>query len=239
MDCRALWGILVVAAIFLPIASEAQMLQPTSASENALSPWYIQGSIGGFFNQEVSGPETFFKQNNRQITATGTDRVDFSPGPIGSFAIGYNLMEEIRVETEFDFAFYNLNSIHAFTTNPNFPDLDGSRLTRQSGAQRSRFIGTLNAFYDFPISYGLVPYVGGGLGVAHISGSDGLFSGTNVTDFLETGVSRTTGVGFVEAGISFPVTDQISIVPAYRYMHFFAGGTQAAQIGKIAVRYRF
>ena len=204
------------------------------------SPWYIQGSVGGFFRQEASGPTTIFRG---PLIAAGTNTSTFDPGLFSGLALGYGMTNHVRLEVEFNYATYTGSTISPFTTNPFFPTITGNRLTRQSGGRYSQYGGTLNAFYDFPISAGLVPYIGGGLGAEYADRTEGHFSGPAVPNFNLLPRSRTIGIGFVEVGISLPATRQISIVPAYRYMHSI-GGTgflqgEASHIVKISARYHF
>src|SRR5579863_7884139 len=152
----------LLAAVFciaFPLTALAQQSAPPPPN-----PWYVQGTIGGFFRQDASGPLTIHRG---PISAAGTNTSTFNPGVIGSLALGYDVANRIRLELEFDYATYTGNTISPFTADPNFPLLKGGPLTRQSGDRFSLVVSTLNAFYDFPVTHYLVPYLGGGIGAAY------------------------------------------------------------------------
>ena len=66
-----------------------------------------------------------------------------------------------------------------------------------------RFTGS--AYLDLPLGHGFTPYVGAGLGVASLETND---------DFQDSD-SAFTWHG--EAGVAIRMTDELSLVPAYRY----------------------
>lgn len=43
----------------------------------------------------------------------------------------------------------------------------------------------------------------------------------------------------LEAGVSIAITPRLSLVPAYRYIHFFDGDEDVAHVAKLGLRYQF
>ena len=73
-----------------------------------------------------------------------------------------------------------------------------------------------NGYYDFKTPYKITPFVGGGLGVAVLSAHT---SGPNATQLtLNSGDSATVFAYQVTAGVSYPVTDRVSLTGSYRYL---------------------
>jgi opacity protein-like surface antigen len=111
------------------------------------------------------------------------------------------------------------------------------------GTDENRYTATLNLFYDVPLGETVVPYVGGGLGGAHVED----ISGTGVDNFGRTahfvGGDVTRGVALLEGGLTVTVTPNIAVVPAYRWIRFFGGAglgqTESAHIAKLGLRYSF
>ena len=78
----------------------------------------------------------------------------------------------------------------------------------------------LNGYYDIPIeSFPLVPYVGGGIGLAHNSlhGASVAVPGTGVANF--TGNDTDQFAWQLSAGVSYNFTPSLALDVGYRYLH--------------------
>jgi opacity protein-like surface antigen len=211
----------------------------SGAAAHAEGPWYLSGSVGGYFRESDSGPVTI---TNHIITAPGTLKDSFDPGIIANLALGYRLPARFRVELEAGYAEYRTS-----TVNPNstpFPTLRGQDFNRQSGGQNSRYMGTINVFYDLPIAGPFVPYVGGGLGGEHGELTRAVFADANGNRFDEPGGQSTRGVAVIEGGVTITLSPVLAIVPAYRYVRYFGGvvgfnDSEAAHVVKLGLRYSF
>ncbi|HEV7910239.1 MAG TPA: outer membrane beta-barrel protein [Methylocella sp.] len=209
------------------------------AAGHAESPWYLSGSVGGYFREGDSGPVTI---TNHIITAPGTLKESYDPGIIANLALGYRLPARFRVELEAGYAEYQ-----AATVNPSsapFPTLRGQDFNRQSGGQSRRDMGTVNVFYDLPIAGQFVPYVGGGIGGEHGELTRAVFADANGNRFDQSGGESTRGVAVVEGGVTITLSPAFAVVPAYRYLRIFGGGagfnaSEAAHIVKLGLRYSF
>jgi hypothetical protein len=213
----------------------------TARAENA---WYVSGSVGGHFEEDANGPETFFKTSNRSITATGTNRTDYDPGAGVNAAIGYRLSKHFRLEAELGYAEYSVSNAHPFTTDPNFPRLNGATFSRRSGGGVSLVTSTINAFVDInPLVGRYTPYFGAGAGEAYDDASTSHLASRTGVPFTGVGGHYTTGVAFAEAGVSVPLGKRLIISPAYRHLEFFGSSSarrnQAADVVKLGLRYGF
>jgi opacity protein-like surface antigen len=205
---------------------------------HAQSPWYVSGSLGGYFREDESGPETI---TNHVVTGPGTATDTFDPGFMANLAVGYRLPLNFRIEVEAGYANYT-----TATTNPQsalFPTLRGQQFTRRTGGGHTISMGTLNLFYDLPIPGRFVPYIGGGLGGAHTDSQHTKFLDASGDGFTEAGGESTRGVALVEGGLNIAVAPKLTLVPAYRYLHFFgipsSRGDEVAHIVKLGLRYSF
>jgi hypothetical protein len=109
----------------LALAGSVGALSPECAAW-ADSPWYVSGSVGGYFREADSTSTSFFKVANPSVTAPGSVPRSFDPGVVGNVAVGYDLLPNVRVEAEFGYADYTGSALNPVTYNPNFPRLNGS-----------------------------------------------------------------------------------------------------------------
>jgi len=215
-----------------------------SSSAWAESPFYVSGSIGGYFRESDSGPVQLFHSDVPDINVSGTTKRGFDPGEIGNLAAGYRLNAHVRIEAELGYATYAGSTLNPSTSAPGFPNLNGQTFRRTSGDRFARTTESANVFYDFaPLAGRFSPYVGGGLGVAESRKAFGDFAAANGVPFAAAGNASTQGVGMVEGGVSIAITRNLSLVPAYRYMRFFGSdfaiGQDVAHVVKVGLRYQF
>ncbi len=205
------------------------------------SPWYVSGSVGGYFRQDFSGADNFFHSATPTVTVPGTDRISYSPGVVGNIAVGYHLTPHIRVEGELGYVSYDASALHPYTTAAGFSDLNGQAFKHQSGDTYSRFTGSANAFYDFSAIAGrFTPYVGAGVGGSANHKSAGRFEASSGAIFTSgVGATATEGLAMVEGGVAIAVTRHLSLVPGYRFVHYFSSGEDVAHVAKLGLRYSF
>jgi opacity protein-like surface antigen len=211
------------------------------APARADGPWYVSSSIGGYFREQQSGTANFFRLADPKDGHPGTQTMSFSPGLVGNLAIGHTLPARFRIEAELGYAAYQLSTVSPSSSF--FPELNGSTFNHRSGGDNSRYMGTLNLFYDLPFGQTFVPYGGAGLGGAHEEDTTGKYVNANGTLFEQGGGQVTRGVALVEAGVTIALTKDLSLVPAYRYLRFFGGAgfgdAEAVHVVKLGLRYAF
>jgi len=237
-------------------------IAPAAHADNR---WYISGSIGGFFLQNYTDETTFSKLvsvpvsrsaasisgNNvvvvarpptfilTPVTAKGTQRFSYSPGPVENLAIGYRIIPQVRVEGEIGYSNFGVSTLQPSVNNLYFLNLNGRTFDRQSGAAVDRMTWTLNAFYDFPtVASRFSPYLGVGYGGNENHRTTGHFVSTNGTTFTSNGGWSGGNEGLLEAGINIRMSRHWALLPAYRYDHFFIDG-QNVNIAKLGMRYSF
>jgi opacity protein-like surface antigen len=222
-------------AVLAPVAAVLAFAAPARAD----GPWYVSGSVGGYFRESDNVSTTFSHSDNPTFKVPGTAGRSFDPTVIGNAAAGYAVIPQVRVEAEIGYFDYSGSTLNPLAHSPSFPRLNGSTFVRQSGNDWSRFTGTVNAFYDFLPIMGFTPYVGAGLGASADNKSTGIFIGPTGSKFIERGSAGTEGLVLAEGGVSFPLTDDLAVTASYRYVHFFDAGEDAAHIVKAGVRYSF
>jgi opacity protein-like surface antigen len=219
----------------------AGMAIALSATVPALAdgPWYVSGSVGGYFREANSGSDSFFHSDNPSFRVPGSDHFTYDPGVIGNLAVGYTVLPQVRVEAEIGYVDYTRDTLNPLTHNPNFPHLNGSTYTRVYGDDYSRFMGSVNAFYDFVPLAGFTPYIGAGIGASANNKSFGVSVGPGGSRFSSSGGSGTEGLVLVEGGVSYPLSNDLSVTASYRYIHFFDENEDIAHIVKMGIRYAF
>jgi opacity protein-like surface antigen len=99
--------------------------------------------------------------------------------------------------------------------------------------------GTVSLYYDFDNVSRFTPYFGGGLGAAYIDVEDTTFANNLTVE----GESDTYFTAHGEAGLAIAATDQIAIVPAYRFIWLDDGedgfDDDTAHLLKMGLRFRF
>lgn len=216
-----------------------------STAAMAQSPWYVSGNLGGYLRQDSDRSGTFTRSNSAE-TAKGNERLSYNPGVTVNAAVGYRLTSRLRLEGEVGYTAYGSKSLNPSTSNPDFPELNGASFKRLSGGDLSRVTETAGAFYDLaartpyiPYTVQYIPYVGAGGGAAETNATDGVFATPAGTPFNLHGGPATVGLLFAEAGVGVTLSPHWSIVPAYRYVHFFGAGQDAAHVVKLGLRYAF
>lgn len=232
--------------VLRPVVAAALLVGVSIVSSPAKSadyPWYVSGSAGTYLRQDVTrSAETPFAIGGNSIILSSTNTTSYDPGEFGSIAVGRALVWGFRSEAELDFAHYSPSS---FTPSPNngntLVGVNGTKFTANSGAY-NRFMGSVNLFWDAPLKGYLKPYVGAGVGFATDSGSTATYTNPNGFTFNQYAAQSTAPIVLGEVGLAVALSPRWSIVPAYRYIHFFnSGGTveEAANIFKLGVRFNF
>lgn len=202
-------------------------------------PWYITASVG-VIDRETAGFNSAIRSTTSGISGSDVQHESFDTSVIGNLAVGYTILDHIRVENEFGYSNYDVTTLHP-TNAPLFPDVNGMTLNRQSGGSEDQYSDTFNAFYDVPLGTSVVPYIGGGIGVIDTEYRRGFYT-NGVGSLIHLGTSRTAGLALAEVGVAIPANG-FSIVPAYRFLQSFGEGDRAPEVSahvfKIGIRYAF
>lgn len=208
---------------------------------SAQSGLYISGGAGAALMPDYSRDVTIRVGG---VSGPGTNTTTYNTGESVNAAVGYHLPLGFRIEGEFGYQHYTTDSISPFSSDGQFPPINGTRLTNPSGGDHNVLTGTANLFYDLPVTFaGFTPYIGGGGGYYHAGSTNAVFFDP-VTHGPFTSHAQDGGGGMVlgEAGVSYHVMPNLSLTVAYRYEHFFhppVGTDAAGNIVKLGLRYDF
>ncbi len=245
----------------------------------AETPWYVSGSLGGYFREdnEASGhfvktvtvlepriasppatvapppsapPGTIVVTGTRPppslvpvsvvLHAVGVEKVAHQPGESLNLALGYRVNARFRVEVEAGYTQYASGSLRPFTSNPNFPALDGRAFRQNTGGDYSRETATLNSFYDLrPAGARWAPYLGLGVGAAATRRTTGYFTSADGHNFRSDGGSGVSGLALAEAGLNIRLAPNLTLAPAYRYVRYFNANADIAHVIRASLRYAF
>jgi len=132
-----------------------------------------------------------------------TDSFSFDTGFEGVGAFGYKWNSGLRTELEVDYR-------HADVDTANGVDAQGSQRTWGAMA---------NVLYDFPVSWRVQPYIGGGIGIGtdrwhNVSG--GALAGFPAPTFTSQDTAQFQWQGI--AGLNFALSPQTALFADYRYI---------------------
>src|SRR5665213_3108122 len=195
-------------------AALAVVLAASGASA-ASDGWYGAVDIGGHYLQgiPVNTPQTDYTVNTRQFDWDGFAR------------LGYRVSPHVRLEVEGGYRHDRLNSIRQsglvtantidICENPN--DVPDCGITN---GRINSWTAMGNILFDLMPDAVLDPFIGGGLGVNHISvRADGFqVDGVNPASAVDIDTSRTKFAYQGIAGVSFRATDQVNVDLTYRYL---------------------
>ena len=197
-----------------------QQPQPPPQQQPRTIGFYLQGTLHAGFSQSVHFTEPGISGELKY----------HEPGWGGSGALGYKIGNGFRIEFEVGYAEYDLK------------DITGNGVTRSLSGTNKVLSFTGNAYYDFRIWPGINPYIGGGMGMAHVDrGSVSLTAG---------GATATVGVNnkndftaVFETGLNIELTRNIELVPAYRFQWVEDGskgvGDDQIHQARLGLRYTF
>lgn len=225
-------------AIFAVTFSAAAFISAESAAAQDAGP-YVTGDIGIAFPEDgvvIEGPTA---------DAGGTPQVDIDDNLIAGIGVGYDFGNGFRFEVESRFT--ELSSV----TDPVAgTDTDGLDRTDDTFSfNTSSNIATLmaNTYYDFDLGLPVKPYVKAGLGLSFSStdgfldttidsGVDDLPAGTVISDQAFENNKETDFTWALGAGVSYPLTDTVSLDMEYQYQDYGSVRTAFDETGD-ALRY--
>ncbi|MGF1454340.1 MAG: OmpA family protein [Alphaproteobacteria bacterium] len=169
-----------------------------------LSKFYLRGEAGYVFGGSANVDDPLFLGQDPDADADSGVVVDFDSGFLFGGGVGYQILENWRVELGADYERRDLSTTE-------------SLLLLDSGDVD--VLAVMASFYrDFSLTIGDVeikPFVGGGIGVARLSLNDltpafpnGTLEDEDDTNFAWTG----------SAGTAYQVTERLSLEFRYRYL---------------------
>lgn len=217
-----------------PVVMDAPVYEAPEALPAAVSGWYIRGDVGYGWHK-FRGAD--------YMTATGFD--GFLTGSLkGSFSVGggmgyqfsHNLRADLTADYDFKSNFTGTSSGTCSTTAAG-PDgllgtaddivTTGVACSSVDTASWTALTLLANAYIDLGTYHGFTPYVGAGIGGAHVTWSS--LTNTIGGGFDQDGVYTHGGYSnwrfayALMAGVSFEATKNLSIDLGYRYRRIEGG----------------
>ena len=175
-------ALLAATVLALPVTAEAQPVRG----------FYVGGGIGGNFMDDL---------DTTLSLPTGPLRgsVSFHPGFAGVISVGYGFGNGLRTEIEANYRENEVDRVSGFGS--------ANSAIRSSGKRFSWGV-MLNALYDLPVEWPVVPYFGVGLGVL-TSNFDNVrqSSRANPGDFIHLVGSTNSFAYQAIAGVSLPLRE--------------------------------
>ncbi|MFN8830657.1 MAG: outer membrane protein [Labrys sp. (in: a-proteobacteria)] len=206
-----------VAVAALSPAVAADMPDPppvfVPAEEPAYGGWYLRGDIG-FTHQDLGELDNDYWATAGTFTVTSAD---FSPSYFIGAGVGYQFGAwfrtdatiEYRAKSDFDGSDTYTNTVPS--TGANYFDTD-----------KTEIVGMLNGYVDLGTWGGLTPYLGAGVGFAHIMIGDLTDRGFNSVGGAtagNAGSKTTTNFAWaLMAGLGYEVAPGVSAELGYRYL---------------------
>ncbi len=211
------------AAVFMmgPAALAADMppvmYKPVPVVEDFAGGWYLRGDIG-MSNQRFRGLEHPLFDFVQQF-GFGVDWVDrggFSSAPFYGVGLGYQFGSWVRLDVTGEY-----RGKASFSAMDRVFDPAGNLVSvNQYSAKKSEWVVLANAYFDLGTWYGITPFVGAGVGMAHntISHFADINPLTGGSAYAEAG-SKWNFAWAVHAGLACNVSPNLTIELAYRYLN--------------------
>ncbi|WP_207485945.1 outer membrane protein [Arenibaculum pallidiluteum] len=181
----------------------------------------------GFYGSLSAG---YLQLRDREGTAEGVSgELEYDAGYAITGAVGYK-SGPFRGELELGYARSGVDTV------------TGGGLELGADADIDIFTASVNGYYDIQTGTAFTPYLGAGIGLAHSSIDDVTVSFGGQSETFD-GDSSTDLLLQAEAGLSYAVAPNVSVVPAYRFVWINNGGNgiddDTAHLFKIGVRVGF
>ena len=178
--------------------------------------WYLRGDIG------MTNSSTKLHSNLYDTLPAGTSFQQFGQGFTGGMlwglGVGYEFNSWFRVDITGEY-----RSRVAFSGSDYliFPNGGGALSDVYSGGYKS-WVGLVNAYADLGTWWCLTPFVGVGVGAAHVQTTglqdSGITSFGAQSSYFASGASTTNFAWAAHAGVAYKVTNNFTVELAYRYL---------------------
>ena len=182
---------------WLAAAAGGAMLALAATPSQAQGPWY--GS--------VTGNAVWVKDSDWSTNAGASGTLEYDTGWGIDGALGYSLsgsMQGLRIEGEVG---YRSSDLDKFNVN-------GFGLIPGSSGDVDVWTGLINAYYDIDLGSNLMPYVGGGLGIARYSAD--ISPPPAVAGPIDD--SDTVFAYQLSAGVGYALSPSTTLFGGYRYL---------------------
>lgn len=211
------------ADVFEPPVVEAPAPAPVYEAPAASSGWYIRGDLGYGFSDSVDAEYI----NYGDPGVFGALRGDLDDGFSAGLGVGVQVNNHFRVDLTADRWFKkDFKGSTAGTW-----DDDGDPLTAQvaytttDSTSVSTWLLLANAYVDLGTWHGLTPYVGAGIGGAHVKWNSlkNVPTPPGPPPVEHEGYGSWRFAAAVMAGASYCLTDRVKLDAGYRFSHIQGG----------------
>ena len=245
MKMRTLFFAVTTVAAAMGNAAAADLLMPPEVIEppmmepHTMSGWYLRGDIGASLKSNGTGEWDFW---NQFVGVQGIDdtyrfdSLDIKTGiPVG-IGVGYRVNDALRLDATLD---YMKPKVFGQTECPLMIKSDAahglpfpSDCHYDLNSSATMWTALANAYVDIPVGDGpLKPYLGAGVGFAHVKYDDFDFQevcpgcSASYTRYHANneGVASTRLATALMAGVSYDVSDRITLDTSYRFLHVNGG----------------
>jgi Outer membrane protein beta-barrel domain len=209
-----------------------------ASAANAQSDWYLSGSAAAYLRQDSTYSASISKPG--AAPAADTEKDNYDPGAMVSVGVGKRIGQHLRVEGQLGYAGYTISRINPFTTDPNYPRIDGRAFYQREGVRYTRETADIIGFYDFnPMRWGVTPFLGAGLGASEDHRGAGVLQSADGATMTIQAKSAAELLGLAEFGLSIPLTPGLTLVPNYQFVRYFRRTPDAVNVFGATVRYAF
>jgi opacity protein-like surface antigen len=206
--------------------------------------WYLRGDIG-----MTNSKGKLFNNNYAQVPAGGLTQEGegFTGGTSYGVGVGYQFNSWFRGDITGE---YRSRVSFSGTDIAQFP---GASFSDVYQGGYTSWVGLVNAYVDLGTWWCLTPFIGAGVGAAHIETTGLQDSGSNFTalngaqggaSYFANGASTTNFAWAAHAGVAYKVNNNFTVELAYRYLdmgtavHGFGSSFDGSNAGPSSFQYR-
>lgn len=223
----------------MPLAPPPQPYYAPAPVED-FGGWYLRGDIGYTASRAKLHNDLY-----DTLPATATLQQlgqGFSGGTSYGIGVGYQFNNWFRADITGEYrSKVNFSGTDFVTYNP------GGYLSDTYSGGYSSWVGLINAYADLGTWWCITPFIGAGVGAAHIQTTGfqdtGLANG-NPGSYFASGASTTNLAWAVHAGLAYRVTNNLTVELAYRYLdmgkgvHGYGASYDGTNAGPSSFEYR-
>ena len=214
---------------------------PPAPPQEDFGGWYLRGDIGQTNSRgdlHYAAMDTFAASNTRLLRGGQ----GFGGGTSYGLGVGYQFNSWFRADLTGEYrSKVGFNATDFITFTP------GGVLADNYVGGYSSWVGLANAYVDLGTWWCVTPFIGAGVGAAHIQTSgisdNGLSNGSPGSYFAD-GASRTNFAWAAHAGLAYKVNSNFTVELAYRYLdmgtavHGFGRSYDGTNAGQTSFQYR-
>lgn len=202
----------------MAIAPPPQMYAPPPVVED-FGGWYLRGDVG------VTTSNATLHVNAYDTLPAGTSLHQlghgFNGGTAFDLGVGYKFNNWFRVDATGE---YRTKVNFTGTDFLMFPNGGGPLSDVYTGGYKS-WVGLVNAYVDLGTWWCLTPFIGAGVGAAHVQTTGFQDTGALIrggvvqtASYFANGASTTNFAWAAHAGVAYKVTNNFTVELAYRYL---------------------